>query len=251
MKWQVMVLCKAQMLDINPSDVLNNGLYRKCNTYKGGGGYDKFPDIYQRRYGGCREGLNNQFVVQLRGCPLNCPYCYITRVGVETGDYAIVTTEDMIEAYKESDCKVFHLMGGAPALYIDSWHEIIESLSKLNDDSVFHSDLLLVEGVYRESTVKNLSKYKNTLYAVSIKGDTEEEFYKNTNTKLNKEPFWSNLDTIVKCRLPFYFTYTGMTEDSIKSFSSKIVERYNDKSLLDNQFAIELKHYKALDFKFI
>lgn len=35
-KWPVMPLCKAQLQDINPDDVLNGGLYRRCNTYKGG-----------------------------------------------------------------------------------------------------------------------------------------------------------------------------------------------------------------------
>ena len=40
--WPVVPLCKAQLEDVNPLDVLNDGLYRRCNKYKFGGGYDKF-----------------------------------------------------------------------------------------------------------------------------------------------------------------------------------------------------------------
>ena len=50
-KFDVVPLCEAQLMDVNPLDILNNGLYRKCNTYKGGGGYDKFPEIYNAKIG--------------------------------------------------------------------------------------------------------------------------------------------------------------------------------------------------------
>ena len=71
--WPVVPLCKAQLEDVNPLDVLNGGLYRRCNTYKGGGGYDKFPEIWERRLGKGETKLNDQFVVQVQGCPLHCP----------------------------------------------------------------------------------------------------------------------------------------------------------------------------------
>ena len=243
MTWEVMPLCAAQLLDVNPQDILNNGLYRRCNTYKGGGGYDQFPGIYQKR-NGYMEGLNNQFVVQLKGCPLDCPYCYVTRAGI-WGNSQRVSTEELLQAFKDSKCIVFHLMGGAPALYVDSWHEILEGLNS----GVFHSDLLLVEGEYKSETIHQLSAFKNTLYAISIKGSTPEEFYTNTRRKLNEGLFWRNLDVVVSQGLPFYFTYTGLSIDSINSFSEKVVDRYQNPSLLDDQFSIELKHYKALDSK--
>lgn len=46
--WKVMYLCDKQLRDVNPSDIIKNGLYRRCDTYKGGGGYDKFSDIYKK-----------------------------------------------------------------------------------------------------------------------------------------------------------------------------------------------------------
>ena len=91
MNWPIVPLCKKQLLDINLNDILENGLYRLCNTYKGGGGYDKFPVIYEKRYGINPGG--NQFVVQLYGCPLKCSYCYVTINGI-WGDPIYVTTEN-------------------------------------------------------------------------------------------------------------------------------------------------------------
>ena len=44
----------------------------------------------------------------------------------------------ILQAYK-SKLDVFHLMGGAPALYIEHWIEILE---KLPENIPFHSDLL-------------------------------------------------------------------------------------------------------------
>ena len=243
MTWPVMELCDAQLLDVNPNDILCNGLYRKCNTYKGGGGYDKFPTIYQKRFGQ-KDDLNDQFVVQLRGCPLACPYCYVTPTGVWSGNCHQVSTQDMVNAFYNSKCKVFHLMGGAPALYIYNWIDIIENIG----DNVFHSDIMLVEGEYKKETIERLAKFPNTLHAVSIKGGTPEEFYKNTRTKLDEALLYKNLDLMVTSNLPFYFTFTGMEEHTINIFKETILKRYNDASLLDDSFAITLIHYNALDY---
>ena len=242
MNWPVVKLCEAQLQDVDKSDILNDGLYRKCNTYKGGGGYDQFPKIYKNRYGYV-EGLNNQFVVQLQGCPLKCPYCYVTPEGIN-GNSVLVSTDELYQAFINSDCGVFHLMGGAPGLYIESWYEIIEYL-----DKPFHSDLLLIEKEYKQNTIKRLTSYKNTLYAISIKGADSEEFYKNTMTKLNSKLFWDNLDILVNYNFPFYFTFTGMADGSINLFKNKILERYRDDTILKDSFKINLIKYKALEYK--
>lgn len=240
--WNVMKLCHRQLRDVNPNDILKNGLYRKCNTYKGGGGYDKFPEIYRKRTGQFGD-FNSQFVVQLKGCPLKCPYCYVTEDGVHGSNCIIVSTEQLAQDFRETELPVFHLMGGAPALYVEHW---IELLSVLGEDTVFHSDLLLLENNYSRKVISELVKYPNSLYAVSIKGATPEEFKKNTGVDFNKDLFWNNFDTIVACELPFYITYTGMTKESIEIFESEVISRYDEK-LLDDSFAIQLIHYKALD----
>ena len=242
MNWPVVPLCKAQLTDVNPTDILYDGLYRRCNVYKGGGGYDKFPEIYQKRFGE-RNNLNSQFVVQLRGCPLRCPYCYVTQEGI-WGKPKLISTDQLVEAFRESKCEVFHLMGGAPALYIEHWMEIIEQIP----DKVFHSDLLLQEKEYDTKTIIELGQKENCLYAVSIKGTHGDEFRRNTGKDLNRTMFWKNLDTLVHFELPFYFTFTGMSENSIAEFKHIILDRYGFYGLLDHSFAIEIIRYNALDY---
>ncbi len=243
--WKVMHLCDKQLRDINSDDILNNGLYRKCNTYKGGGGYDKFPAIYQNRTGQINK-FNEQFVVQLKGCPLKCHYCYVTEDGVHRGKYSLVSTKQLIKDFNASNLAVLHLMGGAPALYIDYWKEILE---QLDPQFVFHSDLLLLEKEYSSSVIENLARYNNSLYAVSIKGGDAIEFKKNTGVELNAELFWRNFDVIVDCKLPFYLTFTGMSNQSIESFKKLVIKRYGTEDILNDCFSIQLIEYEALKYE--
>ena len=239
MFWDVMPLCKAQLLDVNPNDILEGGLYRKCNTYKGGGGYDQFPAIYEQRVRPTPD-LHNQFVVQLKGCPLRCPYCYVTEEGVSTGSSVQVSSKDMAASFYRSGCAVFHLMGGAPALQLRKWPDLLDQLH----GEPFHSDFLLLEGEYDIGLLREIAQYKNALYAVSIKGGTPEEFWVNTNAVLDEQLFEQNLETILVSGLNIYFTFTGMAQGSIESFKRK----YGPLTSFEDSFAIDLVHYKAMDY---
>lgn len=244
--WKVVPLCEKQLRDVNPKDILNNGLYRKCNIYKGGGGYDKFEDIYKKRNNlNKEEKFNNQFVVQLFGCPLRCPYCYVTNDGI-FGNYKEISTSQLVKDFNQSKLDVFHLMGGAPALYIEHWIEILE---KLPQNIPFHSDLLCIEKEYDINILKELAKFKNSLYAISIKGATNEEFKNNTRKALNKEMFWENIKKINESKLPVYFTFTGMNNSSINYFKKELKEKFptDYENLLKDSFDIKLVKYKALE----
>lgn len=240
-RWPVVPICERQLRDVNPDDLLEGGLYRRCNTYKGGGGYDRFPAIYRSRFGGGDVPLNDQFVVQLRGCPLRCPYCYVTRDGID-GHSIARGSDELAQAFEDSGCSVFHLMGGAPALYLEHWPELLDAL---DGSTVFHSDLLLVEKPYSCGVLEKLSGRGNSLYAVSIKGATPSEFRKNTATGFAEGLFWENFDAIVETSLPFYLTFTGMSEDGIAEISGRISKRYGE-APLDGCFAINLVEYEAL-----
>jgi uncharacterized Fe-S cluster-containing radical SAM superfamily protein len=235
-RWKVVPLCKKQLLDVDPDDILNDGYFRRCNVYKSGGGYDMFPNICEKRLG-VKE--NTQFVVQLFGCPLKCYYCYVTKDGV-WGDYKEFQTFELIENFIDSDLKIFHLMGGAPALYIEYWKYIIDLLPY---KTIFHSDLLLIEKDYTEDIINSISKL-NCIYSVNIKGGTKEEFFNNTGVNLNIDRFIKNLDLIVNRGLEFYFTFTGMGDDTIELFKNNVSKRYGDYVLRDS-FKIDLIEYQA------
>jgi len=214
MRWRVVPLSEGQLKDVRLEDILENGHFRKCSTYRGGGGYDKFPE-YCKKFTG--KSHSEQFVVQLFGCNLDCPYCYVTRAGV-WGNWVPYITIELIEAFKKSEQEIFHLMGGAPALQIDNWSEIINSLP---DKVTFHSDLMLTEKEYSPDTLKSINR-ENCIYAIGIKGLTEREHLTNTRKPFNIDRFQINLERILKENLQMYFTFTNVdrvaTEQFMKQF---------------------------------
>lgn len=235
-KFPVVELCRKQLMDVHSEDILFGGLFRLCDVYKGGGGYDRFPAIAKKRLG---IETTKQFIVQLKGCPLDCTYCYVTSEGIN-GLANLLEAEDLINAFNATSkgVKVFHLMGGAPALYMEHWYEIIEKLSK---DVVFHSDLLLIEKDYTDIDLTPLKK-NNCLFAVSIKGNNKEEFIEKTRKELNKDLFWKNLDYIIKEQLPFYFTFTDINP---KEISLEIEKRYGPE-VIEDSFIINRVEYEAI-----
>ncbi len=229
MQWKVVPLSKGQLKDIRPEDILENGHFRKCSTYRGGGGYDKFPE-YCEKFTGKR--YSEQFVVQLFGCNLDCPYCYVTRAGV-WGKWLPYTTVELVEAFQRSEQEIFHLMGGAPALQIDNWSRIIE---KLSNEVIFHSDLMLVEKTYSQDTLKRINQ-ENCIYAVGIKGLTGGEFLTNTRKAFNIDRFQRNLERVLKTNLQMYFTFTNVSKLHREQFMKQFPQY--------DSFHIDLIDYEA------
>lgn len=250
-KWCVVPLCEKQLRDVNQEDILNGGLYRKCKTYKAGGGYDRFEEIYKRRT--CSTGsFKEQFVVQLHGCPLRCPYCYVTVDGIH-GDYVHVETSKLVTDFNASDTEVFHLMGGAPALYLNQWEELIEAVTKLGYETgreiPFHSDFLCVEGFYDIKVLSQIAAYDNTLFAVSVKGANAEEFKRNTGVTFLETMFWNNLEKLTISGVNFYITYTGMSKESIEEFEDSLSKHFGTsgaETMLQDSYSIQLVAYEAL-----
>lgn len=235
--WKVVPITWPQTLDVREEDIF--GDFRLCDTNRGGGGYDQFPTICQKRLEKDFlkiDNLNKQFIVQLYGCVLDCPYCYVTKYGV-FGNYIPYGNYDLLNSFKSSGTKVFHLMGGSPAIYLDKWYSITRELPK---DCVFTSDLLLQEGFYRLNWLLPL-KYSNCVLAVNIKGGDPEEFYQNTRKVFNSKLFWYNLDILVQSGVEFYFTFTNVESNIIIDL---IKERYGQK-ILEDAYHIELHEYEA------
>jgi len=240
-KWKVCPIQGRQLRDVREEDLF--GDFRLCDSYRGGGGYDQFPRIYSDRHDVPIEGLNSQFVVQLYGCPLNCYYCYVTRDGV-FGHSVEYSTEELIEWYRKSKQAVFHLMGGAPAIYLKHWQDIVK---QLDVSEIFHSDLLLIEGIYKKKWLRPLAK-DNVLLAIDIKGVTPVDFYHNTGRKFTyryKDLFWKNFDKVVDSDVNFYLTFTNPALPYLKGFKERLVKRYGD-WVLEDSFVIDLIDYDAL-----
>ena len=246
--WKVVPLCKEQLLDIDPKDVIPGGHFRLCDTYKSGGGYDKFASIFEKRTG--KKVYPRQFVVQLYGCHLKCHYCYVTPNGI-WGKPAYYTTDGLAKAFfttqkmlrNKFHLDTFHLMGGSPALYIEHWPELID---RLGEDTIFHSDILLTEKVYKKENLKMISR-PNCLYAVNIKGVSlmGEDYEKNTGCKIDWTLFWHNLTALVLNEVPFYLTFTNPDVWLFEDFVYEL-ESHCGKDILEDMILIDLIDYKAV-----
>ena len=241
-KWKVCPIQGRQLKDVHKEDII--GDFRLCDTYRGGGGYDRFPYIAKKR--GLKTDGNRglQFVVQLYGCHLNCPYCYVTRDGV-FGEYKEYTSKELVNefnrVFEDYNVGVFHLMGGAPAVYCEYWYEI---LNKLESNVMFHSDLLLTEKEYDPSVFYMLNR-SNALYAINIKGVTAEDYHKNTNRRIDTKLFWFNLYTIIESGINFYLTFTNPDKDKLDEFKEFMSKKDGDR-ISDDSFVIDLVDYEAL-----
>lgn len=241
--WKVVPLSPGQLRDVREEDVLRGGNFRKCSTYRGGGGYDRFPFICEKRLG---KRFSEQFVVQLFGCNLDCWYCYVTRQGV-WGKYIECTTFDLISAFVESRQQVFHLMGGAPALSLQNWPLLIEELAIRCPDAVFHSDFLLTEKRYDGLLDAVVSS--SALYAIDIKGVTKEEYSANTRKQFLKERMWHNLALLVQSRVNCYITFTAVSDEHHELFWSEFRKKFGKektKEFRDDSFRIDVIQYDAM-----
>ena len=241
--WKVVPLCAEQLMDIDPKDVIPGNVFRLCDVYKSGGGYDKFPLICEKRTG--RKTNPRQFVVQLYGCHLQCSYCYVTPSGIWNKPL-VYTTDGLAKAFfttrklKSDHIDVFHLMGGSPALYIDHWPELID---RLGNEAVFHSDLLLTEGIYKKEVLEDIAK-PNCLYAVNIKGVTSEDYKHNTNCEIDWNTFWFNMGSLMIFEVPFYITFTNPDMNHYEEFCDTLRKRYGAR-ILEDSFVIKLIEYEA------
>ena len=246
-KFKVCPVQGRQLLDVRKSDIF--GDFRICDTYRGGGGYDRLPAIIEKRNvlsveDGVLSNTAKQMVVQLYGCHLRCPYCYVTRDGI-FGKSVEYTAPELVYAFsrarEEHNVGVFHLMGGAPALYMKHWASIIE---RLPDDVVFTSDLLLTEMVY-EKYILDMICSRRAVYAVNIKGITDENYQENTGREIDWAVFWTNFEKIMNSYINFYLTFTNPDLSYLNKFLHKLETLFGPK-VIEDSFVIDIKQYEAI-----
>ena len=228
-KWPIVSICEKQRRDINKEDLLpdsERAYFRICNTKKAGNGYDQFSEIYFRRFK-IHPGYR-QFIVQLYGCPFNCKYCYVTKDGVE-GKIIPFTSIGLSQwfAHYHSGSTIFHLMGGAPAIYLSHWKELASYFK------IFHSDFLLIENEYRNEWLYKLPG----LHAVSLKHP--DDIGVNYDYRL----LLKNLDKLIRNKVNFYLTFTG----NAREFFNKILENKYGRFIFEDSFDIPIKKYKSLE----
>lgn len=236
----VMPICERQRRDVREQDLVywnSLPLGRFCTITNAGGGYDRFRDLYLARNG--VDTGDTHLILQVYGCTMECPWCYVTPDGIwgdaKTASACLLHVKDIASIVRNTNAKVFHLMGGAPALYLDVWADLIQELPA---GVVFHSDFLLNESLYREDVLADIAATSTLqLHAVSCK-----PFAPLTRFQLE------NLFRLWKAKIPFYLTYTGGKQDRMWDLhKQRILDFGIPASVLEDAFVIPLKHYRALD----
>lgn len=135
-------------------------------------------------------------------------------------------------------------MGGAPAIYLDNWNEIIKRLPAY---AVFHSDFLLTEHKYARATLELLALQPNCLFAVDVKGTDPENYLANTRRPFNADLFWYNFTLLRETGVNFYVTFTAPNPDTYKSFVMEMTDRLGS-CVMDDAFTINLIDYDAAPY---
>ena len=188
-----------------------------CNTHSS----DQFPTIAKKRgllHKLIKGDLNKQFVVQLHGCIVKCPYYHTIKSSKPTKYYFNELVEEFGRAYKEHNVGVFHMVGGAPSLLMKDWCSIPMHLFPFH---LFTSNLLLTEGKYDSSVLYTMG-IKNALYTINIKGVNSIDYKKNTGVNIDWLLFWNNFDKVLKSKLQFYVVFTNPDPEGIDKFKEKI-----------------------------
>lgn len=218
---------KIQKLDIEKSSgiVFYDDIVRICTVVKPQNAHDdrgdKSPHRMAELFGGDWEDYNNHFIIQAAGCPLKCPYCYVdnTKADLE------MTPEELVDRFiqfkKQVEpkfgikLKVFHFMGGDPAIYCEFWKKLRGMLDKKGlKDVVFFSDAVLVENHFYKLKPWKYLNLNNFILTGCLKGTNKEDFIKNTG---GLDLFEQSLREL-KNYLPhknFYLTLIGFNEKDL------------------------------------
>ena len=182
-----------QLKDVQNSTGLKhyNEYYRLCEVIKEPKAFDNRGDCSPYRmadlFGGNWIDYNFHFIVQVAGCPLRCPYCYVDNMKVDQQITAFQLVQDFIQFRKavlmkyEINLQVFHLMGGDPGLYAFIWPQLRSLLDELGQqDVILFSDVVFVENHKTGIKPWKYLDIKRFLLTGCLKGVNPENFHKNT-----------------------------------------------------------------------
>lgn len=232
---KIVPFCKKQLLDIRPEDIVSPYI-RKCDISRAMNGVDKFTDAYEKRFG--IRPHNVHYIAQTYGCSRSCGYCYVTHEGIWGSPNTYIKHVIAYHIFKDlrpsaPENTVYHLMGGAPAFWINDWLDVWYGLP---DTGIFHSDFLLNEMLYEahERTFDQLKKHDRQLHAVGLK----------------EQRSWSklelvNLEFLQRSGLPFYLTFTGCIDH--QRVAKALLAPYVNHDLLEEMYNIPIfTGFKAL-----
>jgi len=221
---------ELQRLDLEQSSgiVYYDDFARVCTVGKFDRGIgDQSPHRMSKLFGGDWQYYNNQFIIQVAGCPLDCSYCYVDNLRPD----ALVNARFLVGKFQEfriavfeqfgEFLNVFHFMGGAPAVYCEFWPELREELYRQSlGEVILFSNAVLVEGLTHQVSPWHYMGTPQLIVEGCLKGSNRENFKQNTGRDLFNQ---ATLE-LVKY-LPyknFYLTLIGYDEKDLPQIYSWI-----------------------------
>lgn len=152
---------------------------------------DRSPYRMARLFGGMWQDYNNQYVIQVAGCPLDCPYCYVDNLE-ENAHWTVASIVNNFLAFSQmavdffhEPLNVLHLMGGAPAIYCSFWPKLrAEMDSRGLGNVVLFTNVILVEWRLRNVQPWDFMNLHNFIVEGCLKGTNRENFVQNTGHDL-------------------------------------------------------------------
>jgi len=226
MKAPIAKIGEIQRIDIEDSSapVFYDDIGRFCKVVKPQSVHnrgDKSPYRMANLFGGNWQDYNNHYIVQAAGCPLDCPYCYVDNFKADYHMSADELVERFVDFKERAEdklgiyLKVYHFMGGAPALYCDFWPELRESLDRHGlEETILFSDTILLENHFAGVKPWEHMGLHHFILTGDLKGTNPENFKKNTG---GFDLFGQSLEEL-KHYLPhenFYLTLIGFEEKDL------------------------------------
>lgn len=223
MKVPISKIGELQRKDIEDSSgiVLYDDYARICTTVKPDGGIgDRSSYRMAEMFGGEWQDYNNQYIIQVAGCPLDCRYCYVDNQEEDTCWSAISVVSNFMAfrwqlrtEFHES-LKVLHFMGGAPGVYCAFWRELRHELDYQHCENVIlFSDVIFVEAWTRQVRPWNYMDLDRFIVAGCLKGTDRGSFEQNTGKDLFSQAVMEMLMYPVHDN--FYLTLIGYEEKDL------------------------------------
>ena len=178
-----------QMVDVLKAGRFQNGFARVCKVIESPNWHgDKSPLHLNKLFGHPWRYYDTHMVVQVAGCSLRCPFCYVDNL---KKDY-LCSEHDIVEWFlmfkeKYPEINVLHICGGLPARYPSFWGVLRDALDERGlQETIILSDTVFLENWFYDEHPWEHMDINNFALVGCLKGTTKENFIENTTINLFK-----------------------------------------------------------------
>ena len=128
------------------------------------------------------DSLSNHFIIQVAGCELDCPVCYVDNKNWDT----TFNAQDLVDEFTKfkrvvPSLNVFHLMGGNPGRFASGWSILREELnSRTYKNIILLTNVLFIENELYANIPWTKLELDNFVIAGCLKGTNKQNFIDNT-----------------------------------------------------------------------